>query len=420
MPGSRHIAVLFDPDALTLRQREIVRGVARYARSHGEWQVSLEPHGHRAEPGSFDGAIAAGHWGRGPALKRLGCPVVMVSRGNRDQPAPRVAENRAGGGRMAARHLADVGCQGFGYLGLAKQVDSRLEWAEFRRDLGRRGHRAYRMLMPPNYGRQVPRRAAALEQMAAWLGELPRPAGLLAARVGLARAAADAAARLGLCVPEDLAIVAGDDEPVLCELPPALSAIHYDYEELGWRAAQALDRLLRGEPRPHKSNLLLPPALVPRLSTDRARLGDPLVARAVALIESRRTERFSREALDAAGRTCDRLGPRDVAAAMGVSLRTLEARFRAARGRTVAQEIARARLAHARLCLEEGLLPLPVVAHESGFGSCAAMRRAFRALAGTTPGAVRTEAALRRQGAPQAETYRKQPHRTPRVRLPRQ
>lgn len=233
MSGPRHIAVFFDPDALTLRQREIVRGIARYARSHGDWQVSLEPHGHLAGPGSFEGAIAAGYWGRGPALKGLGCPVVMLSRGNRDQQAPRVAENRAGAGRMAAGHLADVGCQAFAYLGLTKQVESRLEWADFRKELARRGHRVHRMLVPPNYGKQIPRRAATLRQMAAWLAELPRPAGLFAARVGLARAAADAARRLGLRVPEDVAIVAGDDDPVLCALPPALSAVHFDYEELG-------------------------------------------------------------------------------------------------------------------------------------------------------------------------------------------
>ncbi|HPD15732.1 MAG TPA: substrate-binding domain-containing protein [Planctomycetota bacterium] len=420
MADPRRIAVLFDPDALDLRRREIVRGIARYAQAHCDWQVSLEPHGHLAAPEAFHGAIATGYWGRGPALESLKCPVVMVSRGNRDQPAPRAAENRAGGGRMAAGHLADAGCRAFAYLGVAKQVESRLEWAEFHKELARRGHKAHRMLVPPNYGKQVGRRAAALKQMAAWLGGLPRPAGLLAARVGLARAAADAAARLSLRVPDDLAIVAADDDPVLCELPPALSAIHYDYEELGWRAAQALDRLMRGEASPRRANTLIPPVLVPRLSTDRAHVGDPLVAKAVGYIDRRRTERFSREALDAAGRTCDRLGPRDVAHAMGVSLRTLESRFRAARGRTVAQEIARARLAHARLCLEEGLLPLPVVARESGFGSYAAMRRAFRVLAGTTPGAVRTEAALRRLGAPEAETYRKRPRRTARVRLPRQ
>ncbi|MBM4043217.1 MAG: helix-turn-helix domain-containing protein, partial [Planctomycetes bacterium] len=240
----------------------------------------------------------------------------------------------------------------------------------------------------------------------------------LVARVGLARAAAEAALRQGLRVPEDVAIVAGDDDPVLCELPPALSAIHYDYEELGWRAAQLLDRLMRGEPRPYKSNILIPPALVPRLSTDRASLGDPLVAKALVYIDSRRTERHTPQALAEAGRRCDRMAPLDVAAAMGVSLRTLEKRFRAARGRTVAQEIALARVAHAKLCLEEGLLPLRAIAEESGFGSYGAMLRAFRVLAGTTPDAVRSEAALRRQGAADAEDYRKLPSRVARTRLP--
>ena len=133
----RRIAVLFEPDALDLRQRETVRGVARYAKGHGDWQVSLEPHGHLAEAGTFDGVLAAAYWGRGPALLSLACPVVMVTWGNRDQPALRVAENRAGGGRMAARHLADAGCKAFAYLGFTKQVESMHQWAAFRKELGR-------------------------------------------------------------------------------------------------------------------------------------------------------------------------------------------------------------------------------------------------------------------------------------------
>ena len=416
----RRIAVLFEPDALDLRQRETVRGVARYAKGHGDWQVSLEPHGHLAEAGTFDGVLAAAYWGRGPALLSLACPVVMVTWGNRDQPALRVAENRAGGGRMAARHLADAGCKAFAYLGFTKQVESMHQWAAFRKELGRRGLRVLRSLAPPNYGRQIRWRANTLGQMAVWLGGLPRPAGLFVARVGLARAAADAALRQGLRVPEDIAIVAADDDPVLCDFPPALSAIHYDYEELGWRAARMLDRLMRGEPRPYKPNTLIPPTLVPRLSTDRASLGDPLVAKALVHIDSRRTERFTQDALDEVNRTCDRLGPGDVAHAMGVSLRALEKRFRAARGRTIAQEIALARVAHAKLCLEEGLLPLRAIAEESGFGSYAAMLRAFRVHVGTTPDAFRAEAALRRQGSPDAEDYRKLASRTARTRLPRQ
>jgi transcriptional regulator GlxA family with amidase domain len=152
--------------------------------------------------------------------------------------------------------------------------------------------------------------------------------------------------------------------------------------------------------------------------SDRASVADPLVAKALAYIDSRRSERYTPQTLAEVNRTCDRLAPRDVAFALGVSLRLLEKRFRAGRGRTVAQEIALARVAHATLCLEEGLLPLRAVAHESGFGSYAAMLRAFRVLAGTTPDAVRREAALRRQGAADAEDYRKAPSRSRGTRLP--
>jgi len=344
--------------------------------------------------------------------------VVLVAWGFEEHKVLRVVENRHAGGRMAARHLADAGCRAFGFVGFAKHSESKWQWKEFHRELRRRGLRVYRARAPLMYAERPCRRQKAMGELDRWLEGLPRPLGLLVASPGLARALADALLRAGARIPEDVAIVAADDDPVLCELPPALSAIHYDYEELGWRAAQLLDRLMRGQPRPYKSNLLIPPTLVPRLSTDRASLGDPLVAKALVYIDSRRSERYTQETLDAANRTCDRLVPRDVAYAMGVSLRLLEKRFRAARGRTISQEIARARVAHAKLYLEEGLLPLRAIAEESGFGSYAAMLRAFRAHVGMTPDAYRTEAALRRQGAADAEDYRKMPSRTRRTRLP--
>jgi AraC-like DNA-binding protein len=208
---------------------------------------------------------------------------------------------------------------------------------------------------------------------------------------GLARAVADLALARGLRIPEDVGLVAADDDPVLCELPPALTSLHFDYAEVGVRAGQLLGRLMAGQRAPAK-NVLVAPTLVPRLSTDRAAVADPLVAKALWFLDDRRTEAIR---------------PRQVAEAVGLRLRALEGRLQRARGRTVAQEIARARVEHAKILLgDPGYSPCSV-ARQSGFGSYDALLRAFKRHAGMVPSAWQREALLRRRGAPDAETLRR-------------
>lgn len=80
---------------------------------------------------------------------------------------------------------------------------------------------------------------------------------------------------------------------------------------------------------------------------------------------------------------------RDVAAHAHMSERTLERRFRAETGESLAGWIARRRVERARALLEDSELTVSGVAHAVGFGSTEAMRRHFVAQTGTTPRSYR-------------------------------
>ena len=84
-----------------------------------------------------------------------------------------------------------------------------------------------------------------------------------------------------------------------------------------------------------------------------------------------------------------RLSVPAVARAARVSRQRLERRFRAVLGRTVMQEIRRARVELAKRLLATTRLGLPAVAERSGFTSAALLNAAFRSELGTTPGAYR-------------------------------
>jgi LacI family transcriptional regulator len=167
---------------------------------------------------------------------------------------------------------------------------------------------------------------------------------------------------------------AGND-PLVCELgDPPLSSLEFHYEQVGARAAELLERLMNREVLLSRRAVLVPPSLVPRRSTDRGGAGDPVVSQALYWIETHSPEPVR---------------PADVARAVGLGLRQLERRVRAARGRTVLQEIHLARLAHARLLLESSDAGPAVVAHQTGFGSLLSFARVFRAHLGLTPAQYR-------------------------------
>ena len=87
--------------------------------------------------------------------------------------------------------------------------------------------------------------------------------------------------------------------------------------------------------------------------------------------------------------TAGRIAVRDIAQAAGLSLHTLQRRFRTRLGRTVQQEIARVRNETAQRLLLTPRLPMTAVAEHSGYESSPVFTRAFCRATGTTPLAFR-------------------------------
>ena len=105
-----------------------------------------------------------------------------------------------------------------------------------------------------------------------------------------------------------------------------------------------------------------------RRSTDVQALGDPDVSAAV---------RFIRE------HACEGMSVKDLLAAVPLSRRVLEGRFRKLLGHTPHDEIARVRFERVRQLLRETRLPLTEVARRSGFRNAEYLSTAFRRTFGT-------------------------------------
>src|SRR6185295_9412667 len=95
----------------------------------------------------------------------------------------------------------------------------------------------------------------------------------------------DACRRVGLRVPDEVAVIGVDNDAYLCNLTiPPMTSVDVNAERNGYQAAGLLDRLMRGR-RPQRKPIYLPPrGVVTRQSTDTVAVGDPEVAAVVRFI----------------------------------------------------------------------------------------------------------------------------------------
>lgn len=215
------------------------------------------------------------------------------------------------------------------------------------------------------------------EAMVSWLRGLPRPCGVFACCDAWARVAARYARAADLRVPEDVAIIGVDDDPIECELTaPPLSSVAVPWQVVGHHAADLVRLGLAGETIAGARVVHGPLHVMSRRSSDAMAIEDAIVARAVHWIRQHSNRPLSVPA---------------VARAAATSRRRLERRFHALLGRTVVQEIRRVRVEAAKALLSTTEHDLGRVAELSGFSSAALLNVAFQRELGLPPGAYRRQ-----------------------------
>jgi LacI family transcriptional regulator len=175
----------------------------------------------------------------------------------------------------------------------------------------------------------------------------------------------------GLDVPHDVAIIGGGNELSLCvAAPPTLTSIDLGYLQIGYKAAELLDRLMDGAPPPDRPQVIASAELIARQSTDSYAVDDVVVARALRFIAEHSHEPINVD---------------DVAATASTTRRSLERRFQKAMSRSIADEITRLRLDRAKRRLTAADEPLKKVASASGFSNPTHFYRAFVRVEGISP-----------------------------------
>ena len=359
---------------------EMVSGVAKFARERDWILDDLPSHSGVVWPSwAGDGIITLipdrQHQLLIDRVRRAGVPVVDLSDQLPELPFPRVLPDNEAIGRMAAEHFLGRGFSQFAFVtwdSSAPVVQGRL--AGFRQTVMKAG----KNFSLVDYSPQMQKPGAVarfLPWLARRLAELPKPLATMAQYDGEALNIFRACQLANLLVPEQVAVVGVDNDPIYCELGGIpLSSVASNREMIGYKGAELLDRLMRGGKAPGQPLRIAPTGLVIRKSSDIMAVGDVSVAKALSFI----AEHF-REPITV----------QDVVQASGASRRNLYIKFADTLGHSIRGEILRQRLERAKHLLRETGEKLQGIAQESGFEDPAMLSKTFKQHLGISATAFR-------------------------------
>jgi LacI family transcriptional regulator len=370
------------------RDRELLKGVAGFARMRPEWSLLLRPVMGRDQwtpraLAEYDGIIARvrdaklDEW-----LAQMRLPAINVADALERKRLPFVGTDELRAGELAGEYLL-----GLGYRQVAFYGDLRLRHAQGRLEGLARTLRARNLHPPLHFGPVdspvTDTHSEGTGELAAWLKSLPRPSAIVAASDRLALTIAETCRTVGIRIPDDVALLGVNNDELLCELArPTLSSIDLGAEKIGRDAAAVLDAWITTGRRPQSIPDPPSPRIVARASTGIAADVDPRVSSALSFIRARA----------AMG-----IGVRDVLDHVAASRTAVEVGLKQTVGRSIHREIQHQQLLHAQSLLLTSDLSMGEVAIRSGYRTQQHFCRVFHTATGQTPTAFRRQ---QRRAAP--------------------
>jgi LacI family transcriptional regulator len=384
---SKHFRVALLIESSRAYGRQLLRGIASFAREHGNWTFFHEERSlgdqapARLKQWRPDGIIArlAGAKLTGQ-LRHLKVPIVDLYHEDEVKGIPGVVVDQNALIETAIAHFLERGFRTFAYCGFASVLFSDLRESRFVSRLAGQGYQVHVFQYPPLAN---PEGLAAIEahalqysaRLAQWLKELPKPVGLLACNDMRGQQILSTCGEAGIAVPDEVAVLGVDNDDVQCDLSsPPLSSIEPNALAIGYEAARLLQRLLDGRPPPRSKTLIEPLRVVTRRSTDVLAIADRHVAEAV---------RFVRE------HACDGMSMETMVESLRISRSTLERWLQRVLGHSLAEEIVRVRVNRAAELLMTTHLTVERIARLTGFTHVESMSRIFKRLRGLAPGQYR-------------------------------
>lgn len=361
--------------------RGILTGIARYSALNGPWTFYRRPPGYlesKAQLGTReikawhpDGIICS--MAQAKKLTKLGVPMIGYDRENYTGNIPCVTSDHAEAGRLAARHLLELGHRHFAFCGFNELKWSRKRCTAFCEMIRNAGFHvdiySSKEEVSSNWAAEGP----AIQQ---WLTSLPKPVGIACANDDRAAPVLENCRLLGFGIPMDISIIGVDDDEYICELQnPPLSSVRIASEQAGYRAAQLLDRMIRGKESMAGQQVVAAAAgVTARQSTD---------VLMVQKQEVRKALQYIRENINKPIRVSD------VVKLVNIPHRKLNEQFEEELGGSILTHLTRARIDYISRLLVDTEMRVQEIADAVGYEDDRHFSRYFKRATGLTPQAYR-------------------------------
>ena len=365
--------------------RELLKGIYAYIQESGPWSTFLteQARGDPAPKWVLDNLQGDGIIARienrhiAQAVMKTGLPVVDVSAARVVPEIPWVETDDAAMARLAAEHLLDRGFKHFGFVG-----SDQFHWSRWREEAfvqaTTHAGGTCAIFRPQPSGRRLRMNLMEEEkQLVAWIQKLPRPVGVMACYDVRGQQLLDVCHRIGVAVPDEMAVVSVDNDEMLCSLSdPPLSSVIPDSYRTGYEAVRMLDRLMSGKSPGKHSLKIAPLGIVTRQSSDVLAVADHHISQAMHFIREH---------------ACEGIKVDDVLKAVPLSRRVLEHRFKKLLGYSPHDEILRMQFQRVTELLNNTALPLASIAEHAGFRHAEYLSVAFKKRFGITPSEYRRQ-----------------------------
>ncbi len=345
-------------------------GLAKYAAQHNWHLAAWYALRRNWEMDSFEGdGVIANILDDKTAeqIARFDVPVVQIN-SNRVLPNSAVVEtNDDETAELASNYLIGRGFRSFAAYCDELWITPRIQ--RFPKLIEEAGYECPLWVMKGvSYGQTIARLTEQLKQR-------PKPIACFANNDVLAKHILDAARRLRLSVPDDVAVLGCENNELICESSPIpLSSIDMNFAKLGYEAARRMDQLIDGAALSDEALIVPPVGIVSRASTDVTAIAHHKVRQAVIYIRENVQH----------GITVD-----DVLVEVKMSRPGLDKAFRKHLGWLPGEEIRRTRMRIAKRLLTETDQKITTIASACGYTNENALYTAFRREFGVSPGEYR-------------------------------
>ncbi|QIQ21243.1 XylR family transcriptional regulator [Zophobihabitans entericus] len=195
----------------------------------------------------------------------------------------------------------------------------------------------------------------AQKELVDWITSLPQNTGIIAVNDARARHILQTCDHMGLKIPEQYCVIGIDDEDIINYLSlVTLSTIAQGTEEMGYKAASMLQKLLLHKDIGMPRVLVGPKTIIERRSTDYRSVHDPYVMQAIHFIRNH---------------ACSGIKTEQVLAEVRLSRSNLESRFKAELGKTIHNVIHEEKFEKAKYLLVHTTLSINEIYQMCGYPS---------------------------------------------------